>query len=272
MREECAARKEAVGPQTRRFLVDLTAIDGGDRPPFACGIDDVYAVCAPLVDTTIELLDRVLRDPTRDGRDVAWSEVAGIYVVGGAGGFPLVSRMLRTTFGEKRVKRSPHPFAATAIGLAVFLDTEAGFELSERFSRHFGVFREARSRRRRRLRSDRVQGRLASGRWPFPAGRQAQTYRAAHNIGHFRFVECSRLVNGRPDGDVTPYDPVLFPFDPALHDRDDLGRQPVGRWKDGPDVEERYVVAPSGAVEVTLTTQPAGFMRTFRLERCVAGV
>ena len=37
------------------------------------------------------------------------------------------------------------PFAATAIGLAVFLDTESGFALSERFSRHFGVFREARA-------------------------------------------------------------------------------------------------------------------------------
>jgi hypothetical protein len=32
-------------------------------------------------------------------------------------------------------------------------------------------------------------------------------------------------------------------------------------------VEERYVIAPSGAVEVTLTTHPAGFERTFRLER-----
>jgi len=79
--EECAARKEAVGPQTRRFLVDLTAVD---RPPFSCGIDDVYSVCAPLVDATMELLDRVLRDPGRGRRDVAWSEVAGIYVVGGA--------------------------------------------------------------------------------------------------------------------------------------------------------------------------------------------
>jgi molecular chaperone DnaK len=66
---------------------------------------------------------------------------------------------------------------------------------------------------------------------------------------------------------VTPYDPVFFPFDPALHDLSDLGRQPIGRWNDGPDVEERYVVAPSGAVEVTLTTQPTGFERTFRLER-----
>jgi len=265
-KEECAARKEAVGPQTRRFLVDLTELDV-DRPPFSCGIDDVYSACAPLVGPTIELLDRILRDPAQGGRDIAWSEVAGIYVVGGAGGFPLVSRMLRTSFGEKRVKRSPHPFAATAIGLAVFLDKEAGFALSERFSRHFGVFREAHAG------TDVVFDPIvfkdatlpSDGRTPLVVRRM---YRAAHNIGHFRFVECSRLVDGRPDGDVTPYEPVLFPFDPALHDRDDLGGQPVGRWNEGPDVEERYVVAPSGAVEVTLTTHD--FERTFRLERHAA--
>jgi molecular chaperone DnaK len=78
-------------------------------------------------------------------------------------------------------------------------------------------------------------------------------------------VECSRLQDGRPDGDVTPYDPVFFPFDPDLNNEEDLGRQLVGRRPDGPDVEERYVVTPNGAVEVTLTTRPAGFMRTFRL-------
>jgi len=261
LKEECAVRKEAVGPQRRRFLVDLAAVD---RPPFSCGIDDVYAACAPLVDKTIDILGRVLHDPARG--EVTTSEVAGIYVVGGAGSFPLVSRMLRATFGEKRVKRSPHPFAATAIGLAVFLDSESDFELSERFSRHFGVFREAEAG------ADVVFDPIVvkdaalptDGHSPLVVSRK---YRAAHNIGHFRFVECSRVVNGRPDGDVMPYDPVFFPFDPALRDRQDLGRQPVGRCSDGPDVEERYVIAPSGAVEVTLTTQPAGFNRTFRLER-----
>ncbi|MBX9640962.1 MAG: Hsp70 family protein [Mycobacteriaceae bacterium] len=264
--EECAIRKEAVGPQTRRFLVDLTVVDGVDRPPFSCPIDDVYAACAPLVDKTTELLSRVLHDPVGDGRDVPWSEVAGIYVVGGAGSFPIVSRMLRASFGDKRVKRSPHPFAATAIGLAVFLDTDSGFVLSERFSRHFGVFREAHAG------ADVVFDPIvpkdaalpADGRTPLVVSRK---YQAAHNIGHFRFVECSRVVDGRPDGDVTPYDPVLFPFDPSLSDRDDLGGQPVGRWQDGPDVEEIYTVAPTGAVEVTLTTQPTGIQRTFRLER-----
>jgi molecular chaperone DnaK len=66
---------------------------------------------------------------------------------------------------------------------------------------------------------------------------------------------------------VTPYDPVYFPFDPKLSDEKDLGHQPVGRWSEGPDVEERYVVTSTGAAEVTLTTKPTGFTRTFRLER-----
>ncbi|CAM4278446.1 Heat shock protein 70 [Mycobacterium basiliense] len=263
LREECAARKEAVGPQTRRFLMDLTAVD---RPPFSCDIDEVYTACAPLVDKTIEVLARILRDPTAAGGGVAWSKVAGIYLVGGTGSFPLISRMLRTTFGDKRVKRSPHPFAATAIGLAVYLNNEADFELSEQFSRHFGVFREAQAG------ADVVFDPIVPKDVALPADGLTplivkRTYRAAHNIGHFRFVECSRLVNGRPDGDVTPYDPVYFPFDPELCDRGDLRRQPVGRCDEGPDVEESYVVAPSGAVEVTLTTQPSGFNRTFRLER-----
>jgi hypothetical protein len=76
-----------------------------------------------------------------------------------------------------------------------------------------------------------------------------------------------RLQDGRPDGDVTPYDPVFFPFDPDLNNEEDLGRQLVGRRPDGPDVEERYVVTPSGAVDVIITTPPTGLTRTFQLAR-----
>jgi molecular chaperone DnaK len=259
--EDCAVRKEAVGPNTRRLLVDLTAVG---KPPFSCPIDDVYAACAPLVDKTIAALPRVLHDQA--GGDIDWSEVAGIYVVGGAGSFPLVARTLRTAFDEKRVKRSLHPFAATAIGLAAFLDREAGFALSERLSRYFGVFREARAG------EDVCFDPIVPKGFALPTAGQppfvvTRTYRAAHNIGHFRFVECSRLRNGNPDGDVTPYEPVIFPFDPDLDDDQDLPRRPVRRRDDGPDVEERYVITPGGAVEVTLTTRPAQKSRTFRLER-----
>ncbi|ORV18353.1 Hsp70 family protein [Mycobacterium celatum] len=254
--EECTSRKEAVGPNTRRFLVDLEAVG---KPPFSCPIDDVYAACAPLVDKTMTALSHVLE--TLD-----WSEVAGIYVVGGAGSFPLVARMLRAAFDEKRVKRSPHPFAATAIGLAAFLDKEAGFVLSDRLSRHFGVFREAHAG------EDVSFDPIVSKGVQLPTDGQpplvvTRSYRAAHNIGHFRFVECSRLRDGHPDGDVTPYDPVFFPFDPELDDEPDLWRRPVSRRDDGPDVEERYVVTPGGAVEVTLTTRPDRVTRTFRLAR-----
>jgi molecular chaperone DnaK len=104
--EECAVRKEAVGPNTRRFLVDLSA---AAQPPFSCGIDEVYAACAPLVEKTVELLPRVLCDRARDGGGVDLSEVAGIYAVGGAGRFPLVTRTLRRSFGEKHVSAHRTP-------------------------------------------------------------------------------------------------------------------------------------------------------------------
>ncbi|TGD87517.1 Hsp70 family protein [Mycolicibacterium sp. CH28] len=263
--EECAARKEAIGPNTRRFLADLSMVG---QPTFSCGVDDVYAACAPLVQRTVDVLADVLRDPGRDSA-LAWSDVAGIYVVGGAGNFPLVSRMLRAAFGDKRVKRSPHPFAATAIGLAGFLDKEAGYTLSERLSRHLGVFREAQTG------TDIVFDPILPKDTTLPAeGEQplviTRTYRAAHNIGRFRFVECSQIVDGRPDGDVTPCAPVLFPFDPDLQGDRQLARRPVIRWDAGPDVEERYVITPGGAVEVSLTTRPDGFTRRFRLARGAA--
>lgn len=259
--EECAARKEAIGPNTRRFLVDLSAVG---KPPFACPVDEVYRACTPLVDKTIAALPRVLSN--RNGVDVDKSEIAGIYVVGGAGSFPLIARSLRTAFDDKRVKRSLHPFAATAIGLAAFLDREAGFALSERLSRHFGVFREARAGQD--VYFDPIVPKGAelptAGQPPFVVTRN---YRAAHNIGRFRFVECSRLRDGRPDGDVTPYDPVYFPFDPDLDDDRDLPRRAVHRCDGGPEVEERYVLTSGGAVEVTLSTRPDRLSRTFRLER-----
>ena len=110
------------------------------------------------------------------------------------------------------MKRSPHPFAATAIGLALFLDGEAGFPLADRLTRHFGVFREAEAG------EEVVFDPIFPKDLPLPAAGEApltavRRYRAAHDVGHFRFVECSRLVEGRPDGDVTPWrrDPVPVP-------------------------------------------------------------
>lgn len=263
--EEIARQKEAVGPNTRRFVVDLTPLS---RPPLSIPIDEVYEAVTPLVERTIEAMEPALTDTRRSGdTDVSWNEVAGIYIVGGAGTFPVVPRLLKERFGDKRVKRSPHPFAATAIGLAITLDGEAGYTLAERLTRTFGVFREGEA------------GEIVTfdpiftkdtplpvvGEPPLTVIRR---YRAAHNIGHFRFLECGRVEDGRPDGELSPWDEVRFPFDPKLRGLEDLGRVDVTRWDDtGPAVEERYICSDAGAVEVEVTVLDDGYSSRFRLAR-----
>src|SRR5258708_34632074 len=95
----------------------------------------------PLVEQSLAAMEPAMRAPRRDLEDVAWSERAGIYVVGGASSFPPVYRLLRERFGAHRVRRSPHPFGSCAIGLAIHLDESAGYKLTERLTRHSGVCR-----------------------------------------------------------------------------------------------------------------------------------
>jgi len=256
--EECARQKEAVGPNTRRLVLDMSPLG---LPPIALPIEEVWNACAPLVERTIAATDPVLR-----AGEVAEGELAGVYVVGGAGAFPLVGRRLRERFGEKRVKRSPHPFAATAVGLALFLDGDAGFSLADRLTRHFGVFREAETG------EEVVFDPIFPKDLPLPGAGGApltavRRYRAAHDVGHFRFVECSRLVEGRPDGDVTPWHDVKFPFLRRCggHPLDGTAVRRLAAA--GPEVEEVYSCTDGGAVEVTIRVPADGFSTTFRLGR-----
>ena len=221
----------------------------------------MWEACALLVERTIAATEPVLR-----AGEVEEGELAGVYVVGGAGAFPLVGRRLRERFGEKRVKRSPHPFAATAVGLALFLDGDAGFALADRLTRHFGVFREAEAG------EEVVFDPIFPKDVPLPAAGQApltavRRYRAAHDLGHFRFVECSRLVEGRPDGDVTPWQDVRFPFQASLRGMPLDGATVRRLSAPGPEVEEVYACTDAGAVEVTIRVPSDGFSTTFRLGR-----
>ena len=256
--EECARQKEAVGPNTRRLVLDLSPLD---LPPVALPIEEAYEACAPLVDRTIEASEPVLA-----AAGVEEAELAGVYVVGGAGAFPLVGRRLRERFGERRVKRSPHPFAATAVGLALFLDGEAGYTLADRLTRHFGVFREAAAGEE--VVFDPIFPKdlalPSPGEAPLVAVRR---YRAAHDLGHFRFVECSRIVDGRPDGDVAPWQDLKFPFVTALRGRRLEGAAVSRLAEPGPEVEEVYSCSDAGAVSVTIRVPADGYARTFRLGR-----
>src|SRR4051812_9323176 len=115
--DEVRGYKESLTPNTRKFAVDEVVVP----------VDEVYARCMPLVEETLGAMEPAMRDPRREGdQEVAWSELAGIYVVGGASSFPPVYRRLREKFGAHRVRRSPHPFGSCAIGLAIHLDEMDG--------------------------------------------------------------------------------------------------------------------------------------------------
>src|SRR5262249_38063902 len=148
-------------------------------------------------------------------------ESAAVYLVGGASDLPLAARLLREKYG-KQVPRPPYPHAATAIGLAIASDTEAGYKLRERFTRPIGVCRGRDSGRHIAFDPlcEKNRGLPTKGEQPLVRVRR---YAPIHNIGHFRYLECSRVdQSGQPHGDLAPWDEILFPFDPALRGPEDL--------------------------------------------------
>jgi molecular chaperone DnaK len=247
--DEVRDQKEALSPNTRKFVVDDTVV----------AIEEVYDACMPLVEQSLSAMEPAMRDPRRGEDEVSWNELAGIYVVGGGSSFPPVYRRLREQFGAHRVRRSPHPFGSCAIGLAIHLDETAGYRLKERLTRHFGVFRE--DEHGERISFDV----LVPKDTPLPA-QVSRRYRAAHNVGHYRFVECGRVDEGRPEGNLAAWDEVLFPFDPKLRERN-LTDVQVERLGHGPEVEETYKCGADGTVTASLRVLDDGFERTLRLSR-----
>src|SRR3954471_20778422 len=251
--DDVRAQKEAINPNTRRFTVDVNG------KHVVLPIEDVYEGCSRLVEQTFAAMDPAMRDPRRGEDPVPWSELAGIYVVGGASSFPPIYRRLRERFGTHRVRRSPHPFGSCAIGLAIHLDEPAGYHLSERLSRHFGVFREERA-------GERISFDVLVPKDTALPAQVSRRYRAAHNVGHYRFVECGRIEHGRPEGNLAAWDEFLFPFDPKLRERN-LTDVQVERVGHGPEVEETYRCGSDGTVTASLRVLDDGFERTLRLSR-----
>jgi molecular chaperone DnaK (HSP70) len=233
------------------------------------GVDQYYERVAPLVACTIEATAQVM-STTGESAAEALKEVAreagvaGIYVVGGASALPIVPRMLRAELG-RRVHRSTYPAGSIAIGLAIAAASAEEPSLRERLSRHLGVFREAESGRR--IVFDRIFARGTP--MPDPGGAPlvaTRTYRAAHTVGFFRFVECAAVDGaGEPAGDITPHASVAFPFIPTLRD-DPAQKTPVERLSgEGPPIEERYEVDAAGVVKVTIRDLEDGFSREYVL-------
>ncbi|WP_438011583.1 Hsp70 family protein [Sorangium sp. So ce321] len=265
--DQCREAKERLNPNSRRIVIDLEACLGDLAPAHEVTISasDFYDQCVPLVEATITAMQPVTARLDA-GAGEALADIAGIYVVGGASSLPIVARTLRERFG-RRVHRSPYPSAAIAMGLAIAVDEDAGFELSDRLSRHFGVFRE--SGGGDEVVFDPIFDREAR----IPSSQEApvvsrRVYRAAHNVGRYRFVECAALDRlGVPHGDITAFNEVVFPFDRRLRDRAaELAAVTVERMNnEGPLIEEQYAITPHGIVEVTITDVEAGYQRVYQV-------
>jgi molecular chaperone DnaK (HSP70) len=269
---QCRSAKEALSPSSRKITLDLEAVLGkrAPRPEVTIPALAFYEECMPLVTRSIDAMAPLM---TRADNEAAtdYSEVAGIYVVGGASELPVVGRALRERFG-RRVHRSPYPSAAVAIGLAIAAAEQGDFQLVDRYTRTFAVFREADDGRevvldpiftRDTITRDDLQQPAAAA----PLAQHTRSYRAAHNVGHFRFFECSAVdERGKPRGDMALCGDVLFPFDPRLSNEEDLASVPVERSSDeGPRIVERYSVDGSGIVEVVIRNADGGYERTYRL-------
>ncbi|SPE37903.1 Chaperone protein dnaK (fragment) [Candidatus Sulfopaludibacter sp. SbA3] len=189
-------------------------------------------------------------------------------MTGGGSELPAVARVLKETFG-RIVRRSAYMRSATAIGLAISADAGSGYVLRDRFARHFGVWREA--HHGRDVAFDLLFPRgLELPRRGAPPLRAVRAYRPVHNIGHFRYVEASRLgENGQPSGDLTLWDDIQFPFDPALRGAPDLTLIDVSHTPEGAgcDVEEEYSCDASGIVKVTIWNRSAAYRREYTLGR-----
>jgi molecular chaperone DnaK (HSP70) len=267
--EQCRELKERLTPSSRKLTIDVDAALGAPvaTPEISISVADYYDACTPLVERTLAAMQPVMArfEGELQATSALASQVAGVYVVGGASSLPLVPRLLRVQYG-RRVHKSPYPSAAVAIGLAIAADDEAGFELSDRFTHTFGVFREGAAGHE--ITFDPIFTRET--RIPARAGGRVsclRAYRAAHNVGHFRFLECSAVSNGKPAGDVIPTGNVLFPFDSSLRGRDqDLTKIPVQRTSEsGPRIEEEYTLDEHGMVAVTIRNLDENYQRVYRV-------
>jgi Hsp70 protein len=271
LHEECRQKKEALHPNTRRLAVDLgTAREGW--PEVSLTTEVFYERCRPLIDETLHAVEDLLASadgrPSTEAAGSSEPRLEALYVTGGASELPLVSRLLREEFGG-RVKRSAYTRSATAIGLAIQADAQAGYHLSEKFTRYFGVWREADGGR------SVIFDPLFMKGTPLPAPgvpplERSRRYAAVHNVGHYRYLECSHLdEEGRPAGDITVWDDIRFPFDASLGDQTDLDAVEVVRLADEAqvDAEELYSCDSGGTVTVTISNLTAGHSRSHRLGR-----
>jgi molecular chaperone DnaK (HSP70) len=256
LEDECRRQKEALHANSRRMVIDLDAAREA-LGQSTVQVGTFYERCRPLLDQTVGLTAHL----------ASKSDIDALYITGGGSELPLVARVLREEFGRK-VKRSEYTRSATAIGLAIQAGQTAGYTLREVFTRNFGVWRESDAGHRVTFDPIFPRGtRLpATGQPPLEVVRR---YSPVHNIGHFRYFEASQVADGgQPSADITLWDEIVFPFDPALAGSS-LEGIPVEHSPSAASqqIEERYTCDATGTVTAAIQNLTSNYGREYRLGR-----
>jgi molecular chaperone DnaK (HSP70) len=260
----CREAKESIHPNSRKITVDFGQI----RPELGeavVPVEQFYEKCAPFIGRTLQATEAAMQTGLGSA-DGDHPGLASVYLVGGSCELPVLARALRDRFG-RRVRRSPYPSAATAIGLAIASDQASGYVLKERFTRHFGVWREGEFGQR--VVFDPIFTKETSvpqpGQPPLVVSRR---YHPIHNVGRFRFLECSALSQeGEPAGDMLSWNEVVFPLDPGVAQSPHPERLPVERTPGVESylIEEVYQCDAAGVIDVTVANLTAGYSRNYRI-------
>jgi molecular chaperone DnaK (HSP70) len=260
--EVCREAKEGLGSASRRLLVDLAQVFP-DEEAVVLDVNEVYDRCQPLIDRTIEMLERVFASLSAFDIDVSNPrELGAIYLVGGATAFPPVGRALRRLH-KRKIQLAPQPHAATAVGLAIAADPDSGIFVRESVTRNFGVWREGEHGRAKVFDPILLKDTRAPENAPIVVQR---SYWPVHPVGHLRFVECTDLdPQGQPAGDLTPWVNLYFPYDPSLAGVEDLSQIPVSRGNDGGNGEivETYTYSADGSLTITIENRTHGYQRKY---------
>ena len=270
LREECRHKKEGLKPNSRKIVIELDLVRDG-WGPVSVSVADFYENSRAAVDETLNAVTDLL---SRNGFDADGTgegdrRVETVYVAGGGSELPLVPRGLRESFG-RRVKRSAHGRSSTAIGLGVQADALKGYVLRDRFTRHFGVYREADSGR------EITFDPLFSKGAPLPASGEEplkieRSYQPVHNIGKFRYLECSDLTDdGKRAGDITLWDEIIFPFDPGLRGQDLAAPITWSQAACSQVIQESYTCDAGGQLAVGIANLTSDYADNFRIGRWAA--
>jgi molecular chaperone DnaK (HSP70) len=255
--DECREKKESLNSNTRKVTIDMERVRP-DLEQVTVPVETYYESCRPLIESTRTVVESLLAAHPDLSLDT-------LYVTGGGSELPSVARILRESFGRK-VRRSAYMRSASAVGLAIRAASGSD-RLNEKFNQNFGMWREADS------------GGTIVFDLIFPRGirlpepgqpplRLERAYQPAHNIGHFRFLECSRLdEKGQPIGEITNWEQIQFPFDSHLWGRDGLADEPVKpmRPQDGLVAREEYTCDANGNLRVKISVLPSGNTREFQI-------